>query len=50
MDYLKTHKDSRNLNGAVFFTEESKYMTLISRPIWTLSGVYLGDCVTTGSS
>lgn len=50
MACLKTHEDSRNLYRAVFFIEESKYMTLISRSIWTLSGVYLGDYVTTRSS
>lgn len=50
MACLKTHEDSRNLCGAGFFTEESKYMRLISRPIWTLSVVYLGDYVATESS
>lgn len=50
MACLKAHEDSRNLYGADVFTEKSKYMTLISRPIWTLSGVYLGDYLTTGSS
>lgn len=47
MACLKTHEDSRNLYGAGFFTEKSKYKTVISRPIWTLSGLYLGDYVTT---